>query len=102
MCDIYTAKCRVCGKEIEMHLGNWNTKRSEVRVYCGAHLEKALLQTKPVSLWRFKRCLGGKRWCGVVAVVLLTPTAKRNGRINHPNKWESERICQFEPSRSQA
>ncbi len=38
MCDIYTATCEVCGKRIGMHLGDYETKRDEIKVYCSKHI----------------------------------------------------------------
>lgn len=38
MCDIYNTKCEVCGKIIGMHLGDYETRREEVKVYCSRHI----------------------------------------------------------------
>jgi hypothetical protein len=40
MCDIFNAKCKVCGKKISIHLGDYLTGRNEIEVFCPDHLPK--------------------------------------------------------------
>ena len=78
MCDCYVDKCRVCGEEIEMHLGDFSTGQDEVEVYCGVHLPS---DGSDGMVWEYRD--GGPtrrafvRW--------LTPNARENASGNHPN-----------------
>lgn len=38
MCDCYHARCKVCGRYLPVHLGDYNTKRNEIEVFCQEHL----------------------------------------------------------------
>lgn len=78
MCDIYVAGCAKCGTEIAMHLGDYNTSKDEIKVYCEKHIPKRL---KDVAVWRTKSY-------GRVAVKALTENARENADINHPNEAE--------------
>lgn len=84
MCDCYTDKCRGCGKEIEIHLSDYNTGRDEIEVYCGKCLPKDLSEGK---LWRYRN--RGENW-QMVFVKALTENAKDNEDGNHPNEFDVE------------
>ena len=34
MCDIFMEECKGCTKEFNIHLGDYNTAREEIEVYC--------------------------------------------------------------------
>lgn len=91
MCDIYVAECKVCGKEIDMHLGDYDTDRDEVEVYCYKHRG---IKTEGV-LWRVGKGGGGgfkvgdKFW-----VIPLTENARNNRHHNHPNVGRPEIISE--------
>ena len=38
MCDCYHAPCKVCGTMLPVHLGDFNTDREEIEVFCEDHL----------------------------------------------------------------
>ena len=71
MCDIYNHKCIICGKKIDMHLGDYNTGREEVAVFHEECFEKAV-----------KRFDADE---GRVVVVSVTDNALANQDHNHPN-----------------
>ena len=75
MCDIYVGKCGKCGKEFEMHLGDFETRRDEIQVFC------ARCKPKDVNgvLWGFT-----DRYKSVW-VVPLTDNAKNHVKLNRPN-----------------
>lgn len=88
MCNIYNAECSTCKKVIEMHLGDYQTKPSEVEVFCNEHIPE-----KDIVIWQ-----GKDYWysvtrqdhliCGnpiTVGVRSLTENAGDNKKMNHPN-----------------
>jgi len=34
MCDVYTAQCESCGREVEVHIADFCTAEDNVRVFC--------------------------------------------------------------------
>ena len=95
MCDIYMDTCRLCGKEIPMHLGDYATDRGEIVVY---HLEcfnKLPAIKCPYVVWTVnpekvvesfrEEAIAEKELIGDVVVVALTENAWSNWPINHPN-----------------
>jgi hypothetical protein len=38
MCDCFLKPCKVCGRRIPVHLGDFLTDRNEIEVYCWEHL----------------------------------------------------------------
>lgn len=85
MCDIYMAKCKKCNAQIDMHLGDYNTGRDEVEVFCEKHLPD---NRDYGVLWRYRENRRN-RWKKVY-VQALTDTADANRNGNHPNSTELE------------
>lgn len=81
MCDIYEAKCAVCGiGGLRVHLGDWSTRRSEIECFCKGHLPKINARVFTVT----KRISGYKKgW--KMGIRALTENAVRNKEKNHPN-----------------
>lgn len=78
-----------------MHLGDYNTSRNEIRVYCWRHLPK---NRKHVTLWKIEDAQDWvkkeysklyeqeKRFINkTIAVKPLTQNAKDHSFQNHPN-----------------
>ena len=84
MCDIYDAKCKECDAEIDMHLGDYNTDRDEVEVFCDKHIPQ---QVTDGVLWEYE----GKK----VFVRVLTANAKANWEGNHPNACNPKVVSEF-------
>jgi len=38
MCDCYLHKCKFCEEKLPVHLGNFETDRSEIEVFCEKHI----------------------------------------------------------------
>lgn len=93
MCDIYSAECSVCKKEIAMHLGDYETSQSEVVVFCNEHIPD-----KNVVIWKGKSCwysttLQEHLMIGnpiIVGVRSLTENARHNKDMNHPNLFRCD------------
>jgi len=81
MCDCYEATCKVCGiGKIPVHLGDWETTRNEIEVYCGSHVPPTdcrIFVTKAMC-GRYK-----KGW--KMGIRALTENAKAHKDINEPN-----------------
>ena len=91
MCNILDMKCEKCNIEINMHLADFATDPSEIKVYCRTHIPK----DKPeITIWAIKDkreqvdCGGTTR----VGVLPLTKNAKNYANGNHPNACSAERI----------
>ena len=94
MCDIYSHKCKFCGDEIEMHLGDYETDRDEIEVVCDKCLRKEIEKNLPVypfelfprlrrSFWLYA---SEEDWSFKLAMIVsLTENAWENRGINHPN-----------------
>jgi len=82
MCDCYEHKCIVCGGEIAMHLGDWNTPRNEVAVFHEQCFQKA--HTVFID-GKSDGDLHYATGCGNIVVVSLSETALNNKEDNHPN-----------------
>ena len=97
MCDIYTAKCKICEVDIPMHLGDYETGRDEVEVICGKHIPNKN-SMKGVMVWfiDYAEEISMKQdypnhendvWDNqpIVYVESLTVNAWKNRLQNHPN-----------------
>ncbi len=40
MCDICNSPCKICNKDLPLHLGDYSTAPEEVECYCAEHLPK--------------------------------------------------------------
>ena len=38
MCDILNHPCKICGADLPLHLGDYDTAREEVECYCEKHI----------------------------------------------------------------
>jgi len=38
MCDCYSHKCKLCDKQLSVHLGDFETGRDEIEVFCSDHI----------------------------------------------------------------
>jgi hypothetical protein len=52
MCDCYYHPCKVCRRKIPVHLGDFNTDRGEIEVYCWKHL-RAIPKGYPAVFFTF-------------------------------------------------
>lgn len=41
MCDCYYHKCEMCKEEIPMHIGDFDFRRGEFKMYCREHIKYA-------------------------------------------------------------
>ena len=80
MCDCYTDKCKVCGVEIKMHLGDYSTNRNEVEVFCEGCLPA---KHDDGIMWKYRDSKQDK-WKKMF-VRALTANAVSNASENHPN-----------------
>jgi len=97
LCDIYTARCEKCGKEIEMHLGDFETRRDEIVVLCSEHVKDYKKYGDRCVFWLFNPIEVityneefDKNFLTtvsnpIVAVISLTDNAWENRFYNHPN-----------------
>ena len=88
MCEIYYDECTVCKKLIEIHLGDYETGRLEIDVFCNEHIP-----SNNVVIWQGKDywystnlqehlMVGNPITVGVHA---LTKNARKNKDMNSPN-----------------
>lgn len=95
MCDIYFAPCKVCGRIIPMHLGDYETERNEVDVFCSEHIP-----LNDVTVWNCKELWFSEKKleyfiCGNpirIGIRYLTGNAVDNKDMNNPNYGEAEII----------
>jgi hypothetical protein len=99
MCDCYDAKChsKGCGEMLPVHLGDYNTKRDEIEVFCKQHLPIAGCRiftiTQSITYGGEKKKVLKKGW--KMGIRYLTDNAKKNAVVNHPNlgvDWTEEDI----------
>jgi hypothetical protein len=88
MCDIVNSPCKVCGIEIPLHLGDYETSPDEVECFCGEHLPTENVRVFTLTEDDLPYEKGGesaykKGW--VMGVRSLTPNARENEHQNHPN-----------------
>jgi len=93
MCDIYFEPCKVCGKKICMHLGDYLTNRYELFVVCEDCLKHSTFykperMVYPSILWESKEE-------GKVLVVALTRNAWTLRKYNHPNYRKTKIVKEY-------
>ena len=103
MCDCYGHECDWPGCEfvIPMHLGDFDTERDEIRVYCHAHMpsdDKRWLNARVFAYMTFKKSRLIRDEHGnylqiprpdrieVCTIKDMTDNAKHNREQNHPNE----------------
>lgn len=113
MCDIYVARCALCGSPVPMHLGDFLTGRDEISVFCPKHsLEEVFQGVDPdrcyairlesieearskieseAADWERRKDLldmirrEAELAGGTVVICCRTANAVRNWAVNHPN-----------------
>lgn len=97
MCEIVDVPCKICGLEIKMHLGNFETCIYEIEVFCDLHIPK-----NDVVIWSDRKGCSThgdweireySTWYGVRA---LTDNARKNKDMNHPNIERCEIAIEYE------
>ena len=95
MCDCYRHKCKECETMLPIHLGDFNTGRDEIEVFCNEHIPE-----HDVTVFKFKKSVVGKHFFpnGVqqemdeiqfagtkIGIRSLTENARANSGMNYPN-----------------
>lgn len=102
MCDCYMAKCAGCGRGVPMHLGDFDTGRDEVDVFCCRCKGKVpfgvvkMVWSQPYGpnnnqAWKIRR--------GHITVVSKTLNALSHALDNYPNlfSWEiHQNMCDLD------
>lgn len=90
MCDLYCGNCKVCGKDLPIHLGDWSTKRDEVEFFCGSHIPATDVRIFILTEEDDEYPVGWK-----MGMRSLTENAKENIGKNFPNlaaNWKTENL----------
>jgi hypothetical protein len=90
MCNILLMPCKVCGRNIDMHLADYDTDPEEIEIYCGKHLPE---DRRDGILWGYRK----KR----VFVRALTKNAYTHAGGNHPNDGLSGPVEMFGDAREE-
>jgi hypothetical protein len=80
MCDCYTHKCEQCDEQLPVHLGDFETERSEISVYCNKHIPEKGVRVFTVSEADEDYPVGWK-----MAIRYLTDNARERAEENCPN-----------------
>ena len=91
MCNIVASPCKICGKDLPLHLGDYDTEPEEVECYCSEHLpdtnvriftlmEDDVYEDLPYIP---KSIIYPKGW--VMGIRSLTENARENRDKNYPN-----------------
>jgi len=83
MCDCYTDTCRICGKEIEMHLGDYETDRGEI-IVCHKKCFDGTFGWNSLADWKHYEDEG------LIIVFCLTKRAWKNREGNSLNMTGKE------------
>jgi len=91
MCEIYHHPCKVCGIDIDIHLGDYETISSEIEVFCKNHIPNENIviwdskdENRPVRL-KGRVSLSKIYTHSKVGVRPLTMNAYLHKDMNHPN-----------------
>jgi len=68
-----------------MHLGDYETEKDEIEVYCGKHIPEFTFDPNGILAW-YEEESGNRNW---FFIKYLTNNAKKNWRQNHPNVSET-------------
>lgn len=88
MCDCYTDICRICGKDIEMHLGDYETDRGEILVIHEDCLIKGIgfyTQLLLVGIGYHTEQVIDSNFRGKIIIISLTENAWANRHMNNYN-----------------
>jgi hypothetical protein len=92
--------CDVCGKEYEMHLGDYATNSDEIKILCERHRTLEESRKHPGVLWEycddFSTGRRGRKpkWCKIW-VIPLTDNAIDHRDMNCPNTDGTMLIDEF-------
>jgi len=89
MCDCYDEPCKVCGKLIPFHLGDYDTPRLEIAVICGK------CQIPDRSFMEKNYCVWEDDGLGNIKVFSLTKRAWENHEMNCPNTGKCDLVGEF-------
>jgi hypothetical protein len=92
MCNCLDIPCKVCGLKLPVHLGDYNTKPSEIECYCKGHLPKE--NVRVFTLINSVTGINGKwyRSGWKMGIRALTENARNNRTKNYPNLNISQSI----------
>jgi len=89
MCDILSKPCEICGTMLPMHLGDYNTSRKEIMVFCN----KCILSSTFNMFYDSEKCIvwdTHTRDYRKILVMSLTDNAWNNREDNCPNTGNAE------------
>ncbi|MFQ6076965.1 MAG: hypothetical protein ACE5Z5_12705 [Candidatus Bathyarchaeia archaeon] len=84
MCDCYAEPCKVCGRRIPMHLGDFETDRLEIAALCEDCAWPSDVHFPSIP-WKHRRYCVWLCPSGKVVIIPLTENAWLNRGHNHPN-----------------
>lgn len=86
MCDCYRAECELCGRGIDMHIGDFSTDRENVTVFCpncskevSEHVLGSFLEEEGTIIKQLTECEGQVEGFGKGKMVIIVV----NGRKGH-------------------
>jgi hypothetical protein len=90
MCDCYEHRCdkKGCKVFVPIHLGDYETDRDEIKVFCGKHIPynfkgKIYMMTETIKKTDYSMVKLNKG--DKIGIKMITENAKRNEEHNHPN-----------------
>lgn len=87
MCDCYGHKCEKCDTTLDIHLGDYDTGREEIEVYCDEHIP---LDTDNGVVWQWSDDEGKKPTdMKRMFIKWRTKNAEENADDNCPNTWHA-------------
>ena len=89
MCDCYAHKCKECELMLPLHLGDFDTERSEIEVFCEKHLPE---EQSDGWLWEWCDEEGDYPKWSKMFIKWLTLNAKANANENCPNTSYARRF----------
>jgi hypothetical protein len=96
MCDICSLKCACCDVYLPVHLGDFDTERDEVMVFCKDHIPDhdvrvfTLLEDDLYEETEPALILYPKGW--KMGIRYLTENAEKNKDMNFPNTYNEPAI----------
>jgi hypothetical protein len=90
MCDCYTAKCKICETLLPLHLGDYETGRTEIEVFCEKHLPNIDCRIFTLTENEDVYPIGWQ-----MGIRALTDNAREYKDYNHPNlaaDWEEKDV----------
>ena len=93
MCDIVNSPCKICGADLPLHLGDFDTDPSEVSCFCAVHLPEKDVRVFTLTEEETYENLPylPKGW--KMGIRYLTDNARKNRDMNFPNigaDWTEE------------